>query len=141
MPYFLCLVLLLVFPSLCQARAINCSPEEQLQAEKASETANNWHKLFLAYHKFANCDDGGTAEGFSDTVMKLLADNWETSPRLFELAAHDDGFKNFVLNHIDATGDDDDIKKLEDNAEHLCPNGDTEMCKLIVVRAKAALDN
>lgn len=130
---------MLSMPAYADAGIVNCTQQEQLRAEDASTTAHDWDALHLAYQQFENCDDGGTAEGFSDTVMKLLADKWETAPRMFELTSHDSGFKRFVLNHINATGNLDVIKRLQENAQSHCIAHRRDMCKLIVSRAKLAV--
>lgn len=137
---YLLFFLLISAPTYAHARSVNCTQEEQLRAEDASDTAHDWDSLHRAYSQFGNCDDGGTAEGFSDTVMKLLANKWETTPRLFVLISRDNGFKEFVLNHINATGDPDDIEKLKKNAQYHCSAQRNDMCKLIILRAKLAIE-
>jgi hypothetical protein len=141
MIHLLYFALLIMLSSCSHAGSINCNQEQQIRAERASETSHDWDSLRRAYRQFKNCDDGGTAEGFSETVMKLLAEKWETTPRLFALIAHDKGFREFVLNHINATGDPSDIEKLKNNAQYHCPDPKNEMCQLIILRAKLAIED
>jgi hypothetical protein len=49
------------------------------------------------------CDDGSIAEGFSESVTRLLADDWEALPALQSLTTMDASFQTFVLRHIDET--------------------------------------
>ena len=138
---YLLFFLLTNAPTYVHASSVNCTPEEQIKAEEASDTVHDWDSLYRAYSQFGNCDDGGTAEGFSDTVMELFAKKWETTPRLFVLISRDKGFEGFILNHIDATGDPDDIEKLRRNAQYHCPAQRNKICKLIILRAKIAIEN
>lgn len=141
MSYLFYFFVLLSVPIYAHANLINCTHEEQLKAEEASNTVHDWDSLHRAYHQFGNCDNGGTAEGFSDAVMRLLADKWETAPRLFALISHDKEYKKFILNHINATGGSDDIEKLEKNAQYHCPAQGRDMCKLIIIRARLAIED
>jgi len=138
---YLTLVLILVnAPTCVYAGHLNCTTEEQLVAEKASETAHDWDSLYHAYRQFENCDDGGTSEGFSDTVMKLLAKNWQSSLRLQILVLRDDGFETFILNHINATADISDIKEIQENAQYHCSAKAEKMCKSIISRTRDVIN-
>lgn len=121
------------------AMAQECTVKKEMAAEQAANTAYSWDSLYQAYKKFSNCDSGGAAEIFDDKAMKLLAWRWKTAARLFDLCEQDKGFKQFVLNHISATGDPKDIYKLKKNAIFHCPTKNKELCEMIIKRADIAI--
>jgi hypothetical protein len=94
--------------------------------------------LYRSYHRFATrCDDGSIAEGYSDSVARILVDHWDTLPRFSELATKDHGFKNFVLRHVDGTMDSGDLYKVRETAIHKCPSGKNSLC----VQLRRAVDH
>ena len=75
------------------------------------------------FQAFGHCDDGAIGEGYSDTVGRLLAADWQHFDVLYRLIAANGSFKKFVLRHIDETLPDDELKSIVTNATLRCPAG------------------
>src|SRR5208283_720709 len=97
---------------------------------------NEFHDLFM---KYKGCDDGVYAEGYSDFVTRSLAKHWDRFDELAKLSAADKAFEDFVLRHIDATANWDDISLLLSNAEEKCPASSSRLCYAIIEAGRAAL--
>lgn len=101
----------------------------------------SWDALYRSYHRFApRCDDGSIAEGYSESVARILVDHWDTLPRLSELAEQNHAFKKFVLQHIDATMDSEDLHKIRERATRRCPSGQGNLCAQIKREAARAIN-
>jgi hypothetical protein len=110
-----------------------CTDAEETQAEKAVDLLKTWDQVYRSYKKFApQCDDGAVAEGYSDAVGKLLANHWGHFPRLVKLAKGDEGFKQFVIRHVDESLSDDALQRISKNARSQCPGDAKRLCTLIV---------
>jgi hypothetical protein len=94
--------------------------------------------LHDAFHRFAHCGDGAIAEGFSDSVVRLLASRWQDLHELEHLAESDRPFRAFVLRHIDATADEADLRRIIATASK-CPGHARPICREIESHARAAL--
>jgi hypothetical protein len=103
-----------------------------MQAEESTDHLNNWTDVHRSFKRFSQCDDGSIAEGYSDAIGRLLADNWDQFPDLIKLAARDDGFQRFVLQHVDETIPADTLKKIIQNAKGHCPADASGLCKMII---------
>lgn len=110
------------------ARQGPCGAEEGKLAEADAETLRDWDSLQKSYAQYNNCDDGAIAEGYSESVARILVDHWETLPRLADLGKKNHSFQAFVLKHVDATINSDDIKKIAENAKTRCPSGLGGLC-------------
>ena len=73
---------------------------------------SNWHSLLKHYSVFASCDDGGLAEGYSDAVVKLIANRWDHFGVFVNLSKRNPGFGRWALLHIDATTANQDLEKI-----------------------------
>jgi len=113
------------------AQSKSCTDSEEKQAERQVDLLQSWDQVFESYRKFAQCDDGAVAEGYSDVVGKLLANNWEDFPRLVKLANADKGFKEFVVRHVDESLSGDTLRKISKNARSRCPADAKRLCTLI----------
>jgi hypothetical protein len=113
------------------AQSKSCTDLEEKQAERQVDLLQSWDQVFKSYRKFAQCDDGAVAEGYSDVVGKLLANNWEDFPRLVKLANADKGFKEFVVRHVDESLSGDTLRKISKNARSRCPADAKRLCTLI----------
>lgn len=114
-----------------------CTRQEAIRAADDTDHLDNWNAVYQSFKRFSQCDDGGIAEGYSDDVGKLLADQWDQFPTLVKLATNDRAFQTFVVRHIDETIPADTLKNVLKNAKTRCPANATGFCKLI---AKAASD-
>jgi len=120
------------------AAATGCSREEAVNAEKAAATVSDWEAMYDAFHRFSLCDDGGVAEGFSDSVARLLASRWEELHDLEHFAEANKAFRAFVLKHIDATASEKDLRRILEHTNE-CPGYARPICREIENRARAAL--
>src|SRR5882672_6599027 len=99
----------------------------------------NWRDLNSTRQRYPDCDDGGVGEGYADFVVHTLATRWSTLNQLTNIVGKDPSFLEFVVRHIDATADTDDLKKIRQNAQHLCPRGAAALCVSVSIQAIAAL--
>ena len=112
-----------------------CSRQQAIQADAAVDTLKTWNSVYRFYKQHSACDDGGIAEGVSESVAKLLANKWESFGRFVSLASRDKGFENFVVRHVDETIDwGHDAPKIHENAQLHCPPNATRLCKILVVK-------
>jgi hypothetical protein len=116
-----------------------CTDEEGRHALDQADTLRSWDALYRSYKAFGRCDDGAIGEGFSESVARILVDHWNTLPRLAQLARQDAAFRAFVIAHVDATLNMDDVGKIKDNARTHCPTGLRTTCTNLAKRADSAL--
>jgi hypothetical protein len=98
-------------------------------------------KKMYSEHIKANpsCDDGFMAEGFDDSVPHLMSKDWGKITNLFSLMANDRGFEAFVLKHINAVSDANELRVLDSLSRKKCPKGGDQYCEKIISQvAKAA---
>jgi hypothetical protein len=98
-----------------------------------------WETLYQSYRSYRLCDDGAIGEGYSESVARLLVDHWNTLPQLAHLARKDAEFRAFVMRHVDATLNMDDVEKIRKNAKTLCPTGLRTVCNGLAKQADSAL--
>ena len=121
------------------SQTIHCSHADAEKADYKAGRLQTWDKLHHSYLHYSGCDDGSIWEGYSDSVVRLLAHHWNTLPQAFPLFASNPGFYKFVLKHIDATTVDDDLKMIRANAIRSCPKGGNDYCVQIRKAAEKAL--
>ena len=115
-----------------------CTPAEHNQVENEADTLRTWNALYKAYRHFKHCmDDVDAEEGYSESIARILADRWETLPRLAQLIREDREFGAFV--GLDATMDMNDVAKIRDRALHNCPAGLSGICTKLRKDADAAI--
>ena len=125
--------------SRCFACAQQRPCAEAQRALMQADTLRSWDALYNSYTQYRHCDDGAIAEGYSESVARILVDHWSTLPRLAQLGRKDAGFRRFVLGHIDATLDMNDVEKIRVNAKTQCPSGLRLTCAEVRKRADSAL--
>jgi hypothetical protein len=116
-----------------------CANAEGRRALEESVTLRSWDALFKSYKSYRQCDDGAVAEGYSESVARILADHWNTLPRLANLAEKDAAFQEFVLKHVDVTVNKDDVERIKKNADTKCPTGLRRICHDLAGQADSAL--
>ena len=99
-----------------------------------------WSGLYRLFKTFGQCDDGAIAEGFSEDVAQLFLKQWTHLEVLNRLMASDKSFKKFVLRHVDATLDEDELKVIADNSKSHCPTGEAQLCRSIAIEAQRSLE-
>jgi len=136
----LVVILMWVFPaSIACAQQHPCTDAEAKRADTDLDTLGSWDALYRWYKLYRQCDDGGLAEGYSESVVRILADHWNTLPRLVTLSRRDPRFRRFVLGHVDATTNPDDLRKIRINASTQCPPRLGAICADLAKQADAAL--
>jgi hypothetical protein len=133
------LVLILFVCGAGYAQDRGCTDSDSNQAESEAETLRTWDSLYKSYSLYRSCDDGAVAEGYSESVARILADHWNTLSRLAELAKTNDRFFHFVLRHIDTTDDEKDLRKISVKASTQCPPGLQDMCRDLKKAADSAV--
>jgi hypothetical protein len=116
-----------------------CTDVEARRALTQSDTLRSWGVLCASFHRYRHCDDGGIGEGYSESVARILVDHWNTLPQLAQLEEKDAGFRAFVLKHLDATLNMDDVEKVKRNAKTRCPTGLRTVCNELAKQADTAL--
>ena len=106
---------------------------------KPLPAAANWDALYQVFHQHRFVDDGAVAEGFSDFIVHRLATRWSTLPSLARLTAKDSAFTAFIIRHIDATTDLDELRVLERQSAN-CPARVRSLCSSIHAAARQAVD-
>jgi len=108
-----------------------CSSEESRQAEAEAPLLSNWRDVYASFKQFSSCDDGAIAEGYSDTVGRLLANNWNEVSQLNQMTSSDVKFRSFILYHIDGTLPKSELQTIIKNARDDCKANAVGLCKLI----------
>lgn len=134
----LCVLTALILVGPCAAHAKFCSPKDAEAADALVDGLDSWAKLGVAVKHYGHCDDGSIAEGNSEAVARLLVDQWKTLPQLARLVRRDPLLKRFILNHIDATLDTDDLVKIRTFASTSCPDGAALLCTEVLAAANRA---
>jgi len=117
-----------------------CSEGEAVKAENEAETLRSWDALYQSYRRFSKCDDGAIAEGYSESVARILVDHWGTLPRLGVLASSNMRFQKFVVRHVDGTVNRSDVKKITTNTIHHCPTAQSHLCKQLQIAAAEVMN-
>lgn len=114
----------------------------RLEAQVLKQQAvmfRTWDALYGSYKSYRQCDDGAIGEGFSESVARILVDHWTSLPDLARVGDKDDEFLRFVLKHVDATLNMDDVQKIKSNAQTECPAGLLKICGQLIKQTDSAL--
>ena len=103
------------------------------------DALHTWNALYKSFESHKQCDDGAIGEGYSEATARILVDHWNTLPDLARILSKDKEFRSFVLKHIDATLDENDIRKIRKNASAQCPAGLRKLCADLKTQANRAL--
>lgn len=114
----------------------DCSKEEAIKAEAGAAQLKDWHEVYEAFKNYSHCDDGAIAEGYSESVSQLLANNWDQLAFLEAAIKKDKKFEGFVLKHIDQTIAKENNEKIIENASKKCSKKSKDICKKITSVAK-----
>jgi|SRR5579863_10610926 len=135
------LLVILFFVDTGYAQKRPCADAEARAALDEAVTLRSWDALYGSYKSHRQCDDGAIAEGYAESLARILVDHWNTLPRLADLAKKDAEFRAFVMEHVDATLDHDDVEKIKNSARTQCPTGLRVICNDLEKRADSALRN
>jgi hypothetical protein len=121
------------------AQKYTCSESQGRAALDEAVTLRSWDALYKSYKSYRHCDDGAIGEGYSESVARILVDHWSTLSRLAQLGNKDAEFRAFVVRHIDATLNMDDVEKIKTRAKAQCPNALRTLCSDLAKHADSAL--
>ena len=131
----LSIVFIMLFPVISCAGVVTdqkCLREEAIQAETEAATLNTASKLYTSYKRYAHCDDGAIAEGYSYSVVSILTKYWDSQIKdIKDLTSSDEGFKRFFFHHIDDLMSSEEQKLIISNARNRCPQNYRVFCELI----------
>jgi len=133
-----CFLLWLADAGSIRANQKPCSMAIEEQALGEVYNLKGWKDLYRSFIRFPHCDAGAIADGYSDTVGRLLAREWAQISILGKFVALDDKFESFVLRHIDESLPADILITIANNAGESCPATETVLCGKIVQRSKQA---
>jgi hypothetical protein len=131
------LMLSLVVTELAHSQRKPCTKAEQSQAETEADTLRSWDALYKSYRLYGRCDNALAAEGYSESIARILVDHWNTLPKLAELIRKDKGFGEFV--GLDTTMNMKDVAAAKQNATRHCPAGLAGLCSKLAKDADAAI--
>lgn len=121
-------------------KVVDCPKTLEKEALNVASTLRDWDALHVAYKRFLPCDDGAIAEGFTESVVRILVEHWASLGRLSKFAKKDPSFLRFVYRHITSSADPEDLKRIQNNLKkHGCPAANCEICReveLAVIRAR-----
>ena len=112
-----------------------CTKEEAQSAEAIAALVKSWGELHQYFKRYAHCDDGAIAEGFSESITLLLAEHWGTLRQLKPMVTSDVAFRKFIIWHIDETVPAERLKQIAKNAGNRCPRNLKDLCHDIQVAA------
>jgi hypothetical protein len=105
--------------------------QEAILAEGQAFSLKNWDEVYRSFKAFVHLDDGALAEGYSDSIDRMLSDDWSSVSHLNRLISNDKNFEKFILKHIDELMSQDQAEKIHNNAEKLCPQEARRLCQAI----------
>lgn len=117
------------------AFAQQCTRADEIAALKMAGMLREWREVSAAFQRYRHCDDGAIAQGFTDSIVRLLALRWETLPEMAVLAEKEPEFRSFVLRHVDASADPRDRSRIADLAGSKCPSHHEKLCAALRVEA------
>jgi len=108
-----------------------CTHEDADRADKSLDGLNDWHHVYESFKRYAHCDDGAIAEGYSDKIASLLVDRWASVGELFHLWRTHPQFGRFVLAHVDELMSPEQAEIIAKNARQRCPPESKKYCRIL----------
>jgi len=110
-------------------------PVTDEQFLKQLSTMKEWTTIYSVFKRnLPGCpDDGFYAEGYTEAVVVALVKRWD------QLVPQDVKFRRFVYRHIDASADENDLRRVLRNTRTKCPTESARLCGQIAARARAAI--
>jgi hypothetical protein len=113
-----------------------CSRDQAKKAEATAASLVTWGAILESFRQFGHCDDGAIAEGYSTSVVGMLADRWAQVGDLDRALSTEPQFRTFVLRHINETAGQHEFNRLVANAAVRCPIESTATCQAVLDRAR-----
>jgi len=89
--------------------------------------------LYQQFERYAHCDDGALAEGFSESISLLLAEQWKDISQVSAILIPNPMFQRFIIEHIDETVPVKRLERVEKNVRERCPLGLKDFCHKIAL--------
>jgi hypothetical protein len=124
---------------LVSSTAMSQKPAPYHEADATIDSVTNWHQLrkwSAKYGKYAFADIN---EIESEFVVHTLAAHWETLPALAHETSRHQWFLKYVLGHIDATTNYDDLRAIISHSTERCPKKYQTLCAMLHNAASQAL--
>lgn len=116
-----------------------CSAAQAIAAEEAADTLADWPAVAAAYDQFRQCDDGAIAEGYTDSVGRLLGRDQPEAHALAKALRTRPGMLRFLLRHVNETLPEDELTVIAEKLPTRCGKGEQKICKALSDAAKQAL--
>ncbi|MBL0010384.1 MAG: hypothetical protein IPP22_03890 [Nitrosomonas sp.] len=110
-----------------------CTEEEARSAEVIVATIGSWAELYQQFERYAHCDDGAIAEGFSESISLLLAEQWTDIPQVSAILIPNPTFQRFIIEHIDETVPVKRLERVGKNVRERCLSGLEDFCHKIEI--------
>ncbi|HJT42475.1 MAG TPA: hypothetical protein VJ750_03145 [Rhizomicrobium sp.] len=111
--------------------AARCTRAISDAADRDLDRLKSWAAVYRTFRLYRQCDDGGIAAGYSDTVAILLTEHWSDVTELSDLSKSHPLFERFVLRHIDGLMSPEQSQLIKENARNRCPAGAKRLCRLL----------
>lgn len=118
----------------------SCTETESRAALDDAVTLRSWDNLYASYERYRQCDDGAISEGYSESIARILVDQWNTLDRFAELGITDVRFRTFVIEHIDSTLNGDDVARIKKNAKSGCEARLRTLCSDLAEQSDSVLN-
>lgn len=116
----------------------DCAFPKGGQAVQSIHSVESWTALREFHREFHMCDDRFLAVTIGETVIDLLDADPVDLGTLNDLVASDDGFRTFVLRHVDELALPSELRRVVEKLRH-CPRSATRLCQDIEERAELAM--
>ena len=129
------------------ALAEGCSHEEAVKADKAYADIKRaewtWQKLYKSFRKFGHCADAKNkgiwdaelATAYDGAVQHLLLNDWKHFSDFIAIDKKADGFRSFVLSHINEDMSPEQLAAIKKSARERCPRNGRPMCDAVAIAA------
>lgn len=128
----MCLLFLLSRQGPEAPKKATCSRQDAILADAEASSLKTWTDIHNSFKKFAQCVDGALSEGYSDSFVRHLSDDWQSIDQLSQFVSRDKEFEAFVLHHIDDLMSPAEMQKIRDNAGAHCTPGARRLCSKII---------
>ena len=108
-----------------------CSASEAKRARLEAAHLQDWKAVYSSFKRFSGCDFGAVGEEFSYAISRLIAHHWDDVGSLLSMASDDEGFRQFVLRHINENVPEEEAQAIIANSREHCPADGKWLCTAI----------
>jgi hypothetical protein len=128
---------LVVLPA--HAARLSCASQGSVRAQDSLMAYYSWPVIYRVYRTYERCDENAFfSQAFSTAVIKTLVRKWDSIAELQKFAGSDSTFLDFVLMHIDATAEYENLKQILANTSRNCPKKYERLCARLHARTARA---